>query len=679
MKAKHLMVGVDTGGTFTDIVFREDGRLGRLKLLSTPRDPGAAVLEGLTQLFAERSPDLLTYGTTVATNAMLERRGAKTALVTTSGFEDVLAIGRQARPDLYALEPQTVPALVPSSLRFGVQERTLFDGSVLTKLRATETKELAKTLKRAKVESIAVCLLHASANPKHERALERALGGLGLPITISSELSPEPGEFERTSTVVANAFVRPKVERHIRDLERGSGAKRFRVMQSNGGAIGGSRAATEPVRTMLSGPAGGVAAAQALAQELGIRRLVTFDMGGTSTDVALVTEGIPRRAVTVIGGVPVRTPTIDIHTVGAGGGSIAELDEGESLKVGPKSAGADPGPACYGRGKEPTVTDANLVLGRLLADRFLGGAMQLDTARSQTALSHLAKTMKLEDPRDAAEGVARVVEGSMERAVRVITVERGEDPRSCSLAAFGGAAALHACALAEALGMQEVVIPSDPGLFSALGVLDGRVIRDAIVALQPERPQLPKLRAAARAPLAAIEAELKSEGFAASAVETEVWARLRYRGQTVFLEVPLATSGRNAGAGGQAKLEESFHDLHRTRFHTADPQRAIESVGLRLVARGLTKTDSTRTKQAPKTAAKSQGRARAAAHTKVRHEGCEHDTAIYERETLGEGATLRGPALIAEYSSTTWLPPLWRARVAPGGHILCHPISRKSR
>ncbi len=658
MKREELRVGVDTGGTFTDIVFRLGEDRGRLKLLSTPADPGAAVLEGLATLFPERAPDLLTYGTTVATNAMLERRGARTALVTTAGFEDVLAIGRQARPDLYALEPARPEPLVPARLRFGLRERTLFDGSVLTAPAKKDIAALVARLRRAKVESIAVCFLHAPACPDHERQVAEALAPLGLPVTVSSELSPEAGEFERTSTVVANAFVRPKVERHIADLAARSRARRFRVMQSSGGAIGAKLAATEPIRTMLSGPAGGVAAAALLAEELGIERLVTFDMGGTSTDVALVAGGVPRRSLTMVGGIPVRSPSIDIHTVGAGGGSIAWVDEGGSLKVGPESAGADPGPACYGKGRDATVTDANLVLGRLLPDRFLGGTMALGADRAEAALARLARAMKAGDPGEAAEGVARVVEGNMERAVRVITVERGEDPRTCSLAAFGGAAAVHACALAEALGMKEVVVPRDPGLFSATGVLDGPVLRERTAALPAGGSSRSALDRLARGLRRDVEAEVRREGFAAGEIATELWVRIRYVGQSGFLEVEPGDD-----------LRGRFEELHRRRFHAADPERAIEVVGLRVVARGE-QAQSRRPQPARRRPAHRKAPP-ALATTEVRFEGRARKTPVYERDDLTPGVRLAGPVLIAEYSSTVWLPPGWSATVTAGAHLLC--------
>jgi N-methylhydantoinase A len=676
--APDLLVGVDTGGTFTDIVYRLGAKQGRLKVLSTPADPAAAVLAGLTQLFPDREPDLLTYGTTVATNAMLERRGARTALVTTAGFEDVLAIGRQARPQLYELEPLKPEPLVPAALRFGVNERATFDGQVLKKLTKTEIVKLRKKLAAAGVESVAVCLLHAAAFDGHEKLIEKELSQLGVPLTLSSVLSPQSGEYERSSTVAANAYVRPKLEHHITELARRSRALRFRVMQSSGGAIAARQAAQEPIRTMLSGPAGGVAAAAALGKTLGLERLVTFDMGGTSTDVALVAGDIPQRPLTFIGDIPIRTPSIDIHTVGAGGGSIAWVDEGGSLKVGPHSAGADPGPACYGRGRSATVTDANLALGRLRPDRFLGGQMQLNLGRANEALSGLAKAIGAASVAEAAEGVVRVAEGSMERAIRVITVERGEDPRSCALVSFGGAAALHACGLADTLGMSQVVIPSDAGLFSALGVLDGTVQTDNSLALRVQNPSETALRRAAVPLSRDAKALLAAEGIAKAAIDVKIFARLRYLGQSLELEVELNVELA-------ANLRERFDAAHQQRFHYHDNERTLEAVGLRVCARGLSSqsnSPSTGTRQA-------RGKSTTPdilETARVFSDGRERRTPIYDRDSLRDcrpgKALVEGPAVITEYSSTLWVPKGWQLSCHEDGHLLLNrrqPRGRGSR
>jgi N-methylhydantoinase A len=656
-RKQALVVGVDTGGTFTDIVWRRGPEYGRLKLLSTPADPARAVLDGLARLFAAEAPDLLTYGTTVATNAMLERRGARTVLLTTAGFEDVLEIGRQTRPELYQLEPRLAEPLIPRSRRLGVDERNLHDGGTARRLTRTEVARVAAAVAATGAESVAVCLLHAGTNPAHERTLARALERLGIPVTLSHELSPAPGEYERSATVAANAYVRPKVARHIEALERHSGARRLRVMQSNGGATAAATACREPVRTMLSGPAGGVAAAAALARRLGLGDIVTVDMGGTSTDVALVAGAIPRQDITTIGDIPVRTPSIDIHTVGAGGGSIAWVDEGGSLKVGPRSAGADPGPACYGRGAEPVVTDANAVLGRLRPERFLGGDMTLDVERAKRALAPLARTMGAASVEAAAEGIVRVVEGNMERALRVITVERGHDPRACTLMAFGGAAALHACGLAEGLGMARIVVPVDPGLLSATGVLHGEVLRDEEQSLRLCDPDATTLRRAGAAAMARARDHVLGEGIPRAALDERLFVRARYLGQSLELELPWSR-----------RWLADFHDAHERRFHHRDDGRSVEVVGLRATARGsdivagsghVADPPRSRRRRPPRPAAREDvwldGRLRA--------------TAIHERGALAPGDRIDGPAIVTEYSSTTLVAPGWQALVLAEGSL----------
>jgi len=646
-RAPKLTIGVDTGGTFTDVVFLRGRERGTFKLLSTPDDPARAVLSALSHLFGERSPDRLTYGTTVATNAMLERRGARTALVTTGGFEDVLEIGRQARPELYALEPRLPPALVDRALRIGVEERVLFDGTVEHRPSRDALRQLASRLARRGVRSVAVCLLHAHVNPRNEERVASALGALGIPVTLSHELSPQPGEYERASTTVANAYVRPAVSDHLERLAVGSGSRRFLVMQSNGGAIGVETARAEPVRTMLSGPAGGVAAAWNVAQSVGLDRIVTFDMGGTSTDVALVDGEIPRRSDTLIAGLPVRSPCIDIHTVGAGGGSLARLDAGGSLKVGPESAGADPGPACYGRGEHPTVTDANVVLGRLRSEAFLGGGMQLDVGRAHEALAGLAAAMQT-SAEETAEGIVKVVEGAMERAIRVITVERGQDPRTCALVAFGGAAGLHACGLADGLGIPDVLIPADPGLLSAWGVLEGPIVRDRELATSRVDPTPSELGELADPLEREARSAVADEGIAPRSVRARRWVRLRYVGQSLELEVPLGRSYR-------AEFDREHHRL----FHTRSPSRPVEVCGLRVTAEG-------RVAGAHQSSAGGRPRRRSRrADTTGRAYigGRSTDIGIFDRPSLEPGDAFAGPAIVTEYSSTVLVATGWRARV----------------
>jgi N-methylhydantoinase A len=651
---RSLAVGIDTGGTFTDVVFRDGPVRGTYKLLSTPDDPGRAVIEALQALFGERTPDRITYGTTVATNAMLESRGARTALVTTAGFEDVLEIGRQARPDLYDLEPAPAEPLVPGRLRLGISERTRSNGTIAAKPSRSDLAVLKKKLASMKIESIAVCLLHAHVEPANERAVARALGGLGVSVSVSHELSPAPGEFERAATASANAYVRPIVEEHISTLARETRAKEFRVMQSNGGAIGTDTACREPVRTMLSGPAGGVAAAAARGREASLERLITFDMGGTSTDVALVDREIPRRTITEIAGIPVRSPCVDIHTVGAGGGSIARVDAGGALRVGPESAGADPGPACYGRGTAPTVTDANVVLGRLRPEAFLGGNMELAAERSLRALTGLARDMGVASAAAAAEGVVRVVEGTMERAIRVITVERGQDPRTCTLVAFGGAAGLHACGLAAGLGVERVLIPADPGLLSAWGVIDGPVVRDRSVALALASPTFNALTNAAGRPKELAVGDLRADGVAASRIRVRAFARLRYLGQALELEVPLARDFRTA-----------FDAEHERLFHTSDPGRPLEATGIRVTATEALETHGGATEKARvrRHAARKTRKIEVFLDGKLRRAG------LYERETLEPGARIAGPAILTEYSSTHLVSRGWSAELDAGYNL----------
>jgi N-methylhydantoinase A/oxoprolinase/acetone carboxylase beta subunit len=662
----ELWVGIDTGGTFTDIVYRDGRNSGRCKVPSTPDDAARAVLEGLRRLFEARTIDRLAYGTTVATNAMLERRGARTALVTTQGFEDVLEIGRQARPDLYDLEPHRPPPLIPARLRFGLDERVLFDGTVERRPSARNLSSLLGALRRGRVRSIAVCLLHAHVEPANERALARALAALdGVSVTLSHELSPQTGEYERSVTTAANAYVRPIVSSHLGELSRRAGARRFLVMQSNGGAIGAAVAAREPIRTMLSGPAGGVASAHALMRRHAVGYAVTLDMGGTSTDVALLGASVPRRPETSIGGMPVRTPCIDIHTVGAGGGSIARVDAGGALKVGPDSAGAEPGPACYGRGSEPTVTDANLVLGRLRAEAFLGGGMTLDGARSENALRTLARGMGVRSAAEAADGVIRVIDATMERAIRLITVERGQDPRECALIAFGGAAGLHVCALADALQMPQVLIPRDPGLFSAWGVLDGPVVRDVSEPLLRVDPTYALLGAAARRAMSAAKLALARDGVPPSRIAIEAWVRMRYAGQSIELEVPLTRGFRSA-----------FDRKHMAELHTADSARSVEVTGIRATAIG---DERARTGRSASTGRVARGASTARRIVQVWSAGSLRRVPVYERDTIAVGASIVGPAIVTEYSATSFVAAGWSARVAGDGTLVLSRTRRAGR
>ncbi len=493
-RPQPLRIAIDTGGTFTDCLWIDPSTrcLKMLKVFSTPHDPSQAIVEALRKINHHDDPILL-HGTTVGTNALLERKGARAALVTTKGFEDALEIGRQARPRLYDFFFDRVAPLVPKDLRFGVNERTAADGEMLTAPTPEDLQNLIDQLKSAHPESIAISLIFSFANPKNELAIAKALQPLNLALSISHQILPEFREYERTSTVVINAYLQPVMQHYLENLARqflkqrleAAGTRipeagsRIFLMQSSGGITALATAAREPVRTVLSGPAGGVLGAAFAARRSGVHRIIAFDMGGTSTDVSLVDDSIPTASHAEIAGLPIGVPMLDIHTVGAGGGSLARFDSGGALRVGPESAGADPGPICYGRGTQPTVTDANLLLGRLRPDQFLGGDFTLDLDRTRRLtrawLKKQNSSLTLEK---FADGVVRVVNAIMEKAVRVVSIERGRDPRDFALVAFGGAGGLHACALAEALRIPHVIVPAYPGALSALGILFSDVVKD---------------------------------------------------------------------------------------------------------------------------------------------------------------------------------------------------------
>src|SRR6266853_5358307 len=440
-------IAIDTGGTFTDCVWVENGALKTLKVFSTPDDPSRAIAEALRKIGgAARKPDAmltLLHGTTVGTNALLQRKGARVALITTAGFEDVIEIGRQARPRLYDFFFDRVAPLVPRELRFGVKERMDAAGRILERPSDAELTRLLEAVRRAKPDAIAISFLFSFANPENELAVAAAVADLGKPLSVSHRILPEFREYERTSTVVVNAYLQPLMQSYMERLAKratNAGDARIFVMQSSGGITAMESAAREPVRTVLSGPAGGLVGAAAMAARSGFRKILSFDMGGTSTDVAVVQGEVRASGQSEVAGLPVGVPMLEIHTVGAGGGSLARFDAGGALRVGPESAGADPGPICYGKGERPTVTDANLLLGRLPADQFLGGDFQLDLPRTQNIVAQWLKdnNSKL-TPEEFAAGVVRVVNANMEKAIRVVSIERGYDPRQFSLAAFGGA------------------------------------------------------------------------------------------------------------------------------------------------------------------------------------------------------------------------------------------------
>ena len=663
---KPLRIAVDTGGTFTDCVWAENGRIRMLKVFSTPDDPSEAIVDALAKAGAH-GPLTLLHGTTVGTNALLQRKGARVALVTTAGFEDAIEIGRQARPKLYDLFFDRVEPLVPAELRLGVRERTGADGEIIEKLSSSELDALADEILQKHPEAIAISLLFSFANPQHERAVAVALEKLSLPISISHQILPEFREYERTSTVVVNAYLQPVMQRYLANLERRAGDlvdgkkrnARIFVMQSSGGITALSSAAREPVRTVLSGPAGGVIGAAAIARRAGFERIISFDMGGTSTDVALVDREVRADGQAEIAGLPVGVPMLDIHTVGAGGGSIARFDAAGALRVGPESAGADPGPICYGRGLEPTVTDANLILGRLQADRFLGGDFTLDEERTRrVAAEWLKKSGSKLTLQQFAAGVIRVVNATMEKAIRVVSIERGYDPREFAMVAFGGAGGLHACELAEALGIPRVIVPALPGALSAFGILASDVVKDySRTVLWPVQENLPaeKLNREFTALRRAAEKDFRDESWR-GAIRFQLNVDVRYRGQGYELNIPYAR-----------RLLESFRREHQRRYGYNYAGREVELVTLRLRASMKQPLPSS---DAMKIDASRASGPRRFERVSAFLSGKKTPSVIYDRDTLQPGKRHTGPAVVTEYSATTLVPPGMRFWIHRAGSLL---------
>ncbi len=680
----RVRIGVDTGGTFTDFVFEANGALQIFKLASTPDDPSRAITKGLARVCEETGSNWTSieviHGTTVGTNALLQRKGARTALVTTQGFEDVIEIGRQARPELYNLNAVKPEPLVPSELRFGVRERVTATGEILEALSDRDVAALLESVRRAKCESIAVSLLFSFIVPQHEQKIAAALAACGVPISISHQILPEYREYERTSTVVVNAYLQPLMGKYLKRLSESSAnplttdqstktkdqrpSFALGVMQSSGGSISAEAAAHEPVRTILSGPAGGVVGALRAAKTAGFENIITFDMGGTSTDVALCDrDGMRLTNESIVAGVPVAIPMMDIHTVGAGGGSIARVDEGGSLRVGPESAGADPGPACYGRSLLPTVTDAHVVLGHFPGAGLLGGEFRLDEARSREALNRLAAEMSTAAKRkvnaiEAARGVLEVVTTNMERALRHISVERGHDPREFTLIPFGGAGGLHAVALARALRIPRVLLPASPGALSAVGVLLADVIKEQsrTVMMPVGAETVRKLEPIFREMEKQAMATLRHEGFSEPKQKHERSLAVRYRGQSFELQIKTT----------RGDIARAFHRAHESRYGYAQENNVVEIVSVRLRSSGLVE------KMKMPRSRRESSRAVARPHNFVEtyFERKKVRAGVYLREEISSGERLRVPCIVTEYSATTLVPSDTRATVDAYGNLI---------
>ena len=656
MIASMGLIGIDTGGTFTDLVYQDRDSWQVYKILSTPDNPANAVIEGL-EAMASAGPRYIVHGSTVATNAILERKGARTALITNKGFTDVLVIGRQNRSRLYDLTYRHEPPLIPESLRFGVTGRIIHTGEELSPVDETEAVQVADSIRQSGAKSVAVCFLFSFVNPAHELKMAEILAPLGISVSLSHQILSEFRELERTSTTAVNAYVRPRMHFYLNNItERLESDDRLRIMQSNGGCISADMAMNEPVRTILSGPAGGVVGAFELGRRAGFDRLITFDMGGTSTDVSLINGQLPITLESSIGGFPVKTPMIDIHTVGAGGGSIAGLDPGGSLFVGPESAGADPGPVCYGRGDRITVTDANLFLGRLIPEHFLGGHMALQSDRLPPVFDEMARIVGL-SAIELAEGVIAVANSNMERAIRVISVERGHDPRDFTLLAFGGAGGLHAAYLSRLLGIPRVLIPPNPGLLSARGMIMSDVIKDysRTVMLTIED----RLPTDCEAVFSSLETrgrkELWQEGISEDQVIIERFLDMRYQGQSYEIITPF---GENPAA--------AFRTLHEKTYGYAHANRPVQIVNVRVRARGRSSNHEFKNRVMKK---KPTGTGSLGSRPVV-FDGQPLMTEVLLRDSLSPGDRIGGPAVIAEYSSTILVPPFTTAEVDHLGNLI---------
>ena len=648
-----IWLGVDTGGTFTDFVCFDEAQSVRVhKVLSTPQAPELAILQGIRELELPLDRLRVVHGSTVATNAALEGKGVRTVLVSNRGFADLLSIGRQARRELYELRPRKRPPPVPPDLCVETGGRIGADGGIVEPLNEADIEALAARLAELRPQAVAVNLLFSYLRPELEQALRRAIPEDCF-VSLSCEVLPEVREYERGMATWLNAWIGPLVAGYLQRLAQGLPGVSVSVMQSAGETVSAQQASGQAVRLLLSGPAGGLVGARAVATQAGFERLLSFDMGGTSTDVALIEGELQLTTEGHIGDYPVAVPMMDMHTIGAGGGSIAWLDEGGMLQVGPESAGADPGPACYGRGgTRPTVTDANLLLGRLQASLFLGGDMQLDTAAAANAMAPLAAALRT-DALGAARAVVDIANAHMARALRAISIKRGVDTRDHLLVSFGGAGGLHVCELAEELGMHRAMVPVQGGVLSALGMLaarPGRQLSRSLICLLDDGAVDARVAQESGCLEGQAEAALAGEGIALAQCERQASVDLRYQGQSYTLNLPWQ--------GGQATAA-AFHRRHAARYgHALD--QPVELVTLRLAVR------------APGTGfVLPEWTVESLAEPRQYHDlpGL-GSVPLYRREQLPAGFGVEGPAIIAERVATTWLAPGWHAAVDAAGNLL---------
>ncbi len=661
-RMSEIRIGIDTGGTFTDFIAMIDGEIKTDKVPSTPDDPARAVIDGVSGLLGDRKAHQVIHGSTVATNALLEKKGARTALFTTRGFEDVIEIGRQTRPRIYDIMVDRTDPLVERSDRFGLSERVGPFGELEEAVDTNVVEMLSKKLEEKGIEAVAICFLNSYTNPHNEAIVEELLRNRGeWSISASFKILPEYREYERCSTTVVNAYVSVLMSDYLERLGKDLGMEALRVMQSNGGFISAGRAAAEPVRTILSGPAGGVIGALELGRLSGHDEIISFDMGGTSTDVCLCRGEISTTTEADVGGYPVRVPVMDVHTVGAGGGSIAWIDRGGALRVGPRSAGADPGPICYGMGDDLTVTDAHLYLGRLEEKWFLDGKVTLDIDRVDETMNRFARKVG-KTPVETASGIIEVANVNMERAIRVISLERGHDPRDFTLVTFGGAGALHACDIARDLSINKILIPSDPGALSAKGMLMTDVVMDHSSSVLMEWEEWSKDRSEK------IFAQLGT--LAVRKITDEIGGDdcfhlvpsldMRYIGQSYELNI-----------GWSGNSNRDFHQTHRVRYGYSSPDKPVEVVTARIRVIGELSHPGIRCGEL---SGEDPSAARVGEKEVVFRKGS-WVTGIYLREDLRPGNRIEGPAIIVEYTATSLIPPDYSAVVDGYANLILQEVS----
>jgi N-methylhydantoinase A len=691
-----MRIGIDVGGTFTDLVLIDDrrGKIHYTKVLTIPQDPARGVLNGIEKILRVSNASMADldymvhgHGTTIGTNALIERKGARTGLITTAGFRDVLEIGRVERPDegLYDFLVDMPEPLVPRYLRVEVNERTGAHGQVVCPLDEDSVVRAVNYLKEQRVETIAVCLLFSFLNPRHEARVKEICQEVypEASVSLSLEICPEFREFERTSTTVINAYLQPIVERYIGNLMRllreQYGEVEVRIMQASGGAMTAEMARDHAVNLVNSGPAGGAVAGAFVGKLIGDDQLMTVDMGGTSFDIGLIIGGVPRvSSEGKFEGYPVKIPAVDVHAIGAGGGSIAWIDRGGALNVGPQSAAADPGPACYGLGgDEPTVTDANLALGRLNPDYFLGGEMKLYPARARAAIEkHVARPLRL-SLEDAAYGIVRVVNANMVKGMAGSSIEKGFDPREFTLIAFGGAGPLHACELAKHLGMRKVVIPLYPGALSAFGLVTSDIRSDYVQTIAKPAASLDprELERGYAAMEQKARRQLREEKVPESDMRSEWSADLRYAGQAYELNVPVPHNGRLARKDVE-EMVRRFHTTHQKVYAYSSTDEPVEVINVRLTAIGSVQEVGLARRRREGGSASSALKGTRPVYFEGRGFV---KSPVYERDWLRPGKLLRGPCIVEEIISSTVVIPGATARIDAWGNIIINLQYRKAR